>query len=594
MTVPVDPITLEVIRNRLDAIANEMEVTLLRTSHSPIVKEALDASAALFDGRGRQIAQAAAAPIHLGMVIPAVERFIELFPPATMQEGDVYVLNDPFNGGSHLPDLVMAVPVAVDRTGPAALAVAVTHHQEIGGRGPGSTPMDATDIYQEGLRIPPLKLRDRGVDNETLLALLAANVRIPENVLGDVAGQLAACAVGSRGVLDLIAAYGRATLAEATEELLDRAEVLARDALARIPDGTYRFADYLDNDGIDPERRVRIEVAVTIDGSDVVVDLTGTDAQVAGPINCVPASTLAAVYYVLRALIGPEAPSNAGCYRPVSTILPEGSVVNALPPAAVNARAVVVRRTVDALLGALAPALPDRIPAASNGHPLVLSLGGVDPSTKRRYITADIGTGGMGARPAKDGVETIQTDTSNAQNIPIEAVELESPLRVTHYRLRVDSGGPGRHRGGLGFERGLEVLRGELRVSHRGERHRTAPWGLFGGEAGATARSLLTRADGTTLSIPSKLDFTMAPGDRLELWTTGGGGHGDPLERDPDLVLEDVLDGKVSPEAARDRYGVALRGGEVDASRTAELRQGLAAARGPIAWTYDRGPLGRE
>jgi N-methylhydantoinase B len=588
-----DPITLEVIRNRLDAIADEMEVTLLRTSHSPIVKEALDASAALFDGLGQQIAQAAAAPIHLGMVIPAVSRIVELYPPQTMREGDIYVLNDPFEGGSHLPDVIMLMPVIVDGE-TIALSLAVTHHQEIGGRSPGSTPMDATEIYQEGFRIPPCKLYDAGAPNESLLALLAANVRVPENVLGDLAGQIAACRIGQRGLLALVDRYGKRELEVAMSELLDLAERQTREAIGGIPDGTYRFVDWLDNDGIDLDRRVRIEVAVIVDGSELTVDLTGTDDQVAGPINCVPSSTLAAVYYVVRAMIDPSIPANAGCYRPVKTVLPDGSLVNAGPPAAVNARAVVVRRVVDALFGALAAALPDRLPAASSGHPLVMSMGGVDPATGRMYVTSDVGSGGMGGRPGLDGIDAIQTDTSNAQNIPVEALELESPLRVGWYRLREDSGGPGRWRGGLGVERSLEVLRGTVRISHRGERHHSAPWGVHGGEPAAMCRSILHRAHGSELRIDSKLDFTMAPGDRLDVWTTGGGGYGDPLERDPAAVLDDVLDAKVGVEAAAERYGVVVRDSKLDQPATAALRERLLAERGPIAWTIDRGPLERE
>lgn len=592
-TATIDPITLEVVRNKLDDIADEMEVTLLKSSHSTIVKEALDASAALFNARGEQVAQATAAPIHLGMIIPAVQKFIEVFPLDTMQEGDAYILNDPFDGGTHLPDLVVTVPVIAGGE-TIALATAITHHQEMGGRSPGSTPMDATEIFQEGLRIPPLKLYNRGKPDETLFAMIAKNVRIPEAVIGDIRGQLAACHVGRRGLLGLVDRYGKEAFQQYMDELLDRAERLTREAISRIPDGTYHCVDYLDNDGINLDRRIKIEATVTIDGSNFIVDMTGTDPQVAGPLNCVPASTLAAIYYVVKVAIDPSIPNNAGCYRPVRAILPEGSIVNARAPAAVNARAVVVRRTVDTLLGALAAALPGKLPAASNGHPMVLSMGGKDPATGSTYVTAEIGTGGMGARPGKDGVDTIQTDTSNAQNIPVEALEIEFPIRVGYYRLRPDSGGPGRYRGGIGLEKRFEVLRGEMRVSHRGERHYTAPWGIFGGEAGACSRSVLTRSDGTELQIPSKLDFTMAPGDRLDLWTTGGGGYGGPLERDPGLVLVDVLDRKVSVEAAAKRYGVVVRDGVIDVEGTAALRARLAAERGPVTWTFDRGPLGRE
>jgi N-methylhydantoinase B len=589
----LDPITLEVVRNKLDDIADEMELTLLKSSHSTVVKEALDASAAIFDAEGNQVAQAIASPIHLGMIIPAVRRFVELFPPESMREGDVYILNDPFDGGTHLPDIVMTVPIVVDRE-TTALAVAITHHQEMGGRSAGSTPMDATEIFQEGLRIPPLKIFDEGAPNDTFFAMLERNVRIPETVVGDLNGQLAACHAGLRGVRQLADRYGAAVLRSYMAELLDRAEQMTREAISAIPDGTYHFIDYLDHDGFDLDKRIRIEATITIGGSDITVDLTGSDPQVRGPINCVPASTLAAIYYVVKVATDPSIPNNAGCYRPVKTILPEGSVVNARSPAAVNARAVVVRRIVDTMIGALAPALPQRMPAASNGHPLVMSMGGIDPLNGRPYVTAEVGTGGMGGRPGKDGVDAVQTDTSNAQNVPVEALELEFPLRIGHYRLREDSGGAGRWRGGLGFEKSFEALRGAVAISHRGERHHTAPWGIFGGGPGAQSKSRLVRADGMVEQFPSKAELRLLPGDRLEVWTTGGGGHGDPLERDPELVLADVRDRKVTREAAADAYGVVVTDQSVDAEATRVLREKLAAERGPIGWTYDRGPLGRE
>jgi N-methylhydantoinase B len=432
------------------------------------------------------------------------------------------------------------------------------------------------------------------VPNRTLLAMIERNVRIPDVVLGDIHGQLAACHVARARLLELVGRLGPETFAGCLDELLDRAERLTREAIARIPDGSYHFVDYLDNDGVDIDRRVRIEVTVSVSGSEFSVDFTGSDPQVRGPINCVPASTLSAVYYVLKVAIDPDIPNNAGCYRPVHVVLPPGTVVNAKPPAAVNARAVVVRRTVDCMLGALHQALPTRLPAASSGHPLVMSMGGTDPATGHPYVTAEIGTGGMGARPTKDGIDAIQTDTSNAQNIPAEALELEFPIRVAYCRLRPDSGGPGRFRGGLGFEKRFEVTRGEATISHRGERHVTAPWGVLGGGPGARSRSLLRRADGAEVIIPSKLEFTMRPGDQLDVWTSGGGGYGDPFERAPELVLSDVLDRKLTVGAARESYGVVIAGREVDLEATRALRSQLAARRGRITWRYDRGPQGRE
>jgi N-methylhydantoinase B len=593
VNVTTDPVAIEVVRNKLDDVADEMEIALLRTSHSSSVKEALDASAAIFDASGQQVAQATAAPIHLGMIIPAVQKFLDVFPVESMQDGDAYILNDPFDGGTHLPDLVISVPVVVEGH-VIALATTISHHQEIGGRSYGSNPMDATDIFQEGLRLPALKLYDAGRKNDTLFEIISRNVRIPEVVIGDIYGQLAACHVAKARLVEMVADYGQGTLESMMKILLDRAEAMARDAISAMPDGIYHFTDYLDDDGVDRGKLVKVETTLTVRGDEITVDLTGSDPQVRGPINCVPASTLAAIYYVLKVAIGPEIPNNAGCYRPLRVVLPEASVVNAAPPSAVNARAVVVRRLVDCLLGALVQALPSIVPAASGGHPLALYMGGIDPRTNRPYVTMEVGTGGMGARPSKDGVDVIQTDTSNSQNVPVEALEIDFPLRVDYYRIRPDSGGPGLHRGGMGFEKRIRVLRGELHVSHRGERTATAPWGLFGGQPGAMCKSIVTRKNGKTWAVPSKIDFTLEAGEYIDVWTTGGGGYGDPLTRDPARVLNDVAEGKVSGVAAQEDYGVVIRDGAVEAELTAARRASLIASRGAIDWVYDRGALGRE
>jgi N-methylhydantoinase B/oxoprolinase/acetone carboxylase alpha subunit len=509
-----------------------------------------------------------------------------------MADQDIYVLNDPFDGGTHLPDLVTSAPVVIDGN-VAALATVITHHQEMGGMAPGSTPMDATDIFQEGLRIPPMKLADKGILNETLLAIIERNVRIPRTVIGDLHAQLAACEVGRRAVRELVRQHGLQTFQEYVQALLAQAETLTRIAIDAIPDGVYKFHDFLDAPR-DTATPLRIQTAVTVRDSELLIDMTGTAQQVESPINCVPASSLSALYYVVRAVTDPSIPNNSGCYRPVTAILPPGSLVNALPPAPVNARSVVVRRVVDTLLGAFAQALPARIPAASNGHPLILSMGGVDPLSERAYVTAEIGTGGMGARPSLDGIDAVQTDTSNAQNIPVEVLEGEFPLRVTHYRLRPDSGGPGFYRGGLGLEKGIEVLRGTLQVSHRGERNQSAPGGLAGGHAAATARSVLRRIDGTEVELPSKSDFTLSPGERLTVLTTGGGGYGDPLDRPVHAVLADVIDGKISLESAERDYGVIIHEGVVHVDATERLRKAVHEARGSVTWLYDRGLLGRE
>ncbi len=588
-TQTVDPITLEVIRNRLDAIADEMEAVLLRSAFSSIVKEGLDASAAVFDARGQTIAQAVAIPIHLGALAHAVEAIVARFPPATMQPGDVFILNDPYSGGTHLPDIVILVPcVVAGRV--VALCATMCHHQEIGGKTPGSVPPDATELYQEGLVIPPTYLARRGVRDETLYALIAHNVRIPDVVLGDLAAQIAACHVGCRRVEDLARQYGVARLTQAMELLLERAEQLTRAAIDAIPDGTYAFEDYLDNDGIALDTPVKICARITVAGSELTVDFTGSSPQVRGPFNCVPASTLSAVYYVVRVVTDPTIPNNAGCFRPVRAILPPGTVVNATRPAPVNSRTATVKRIADVLMGAMVQALPQRLPAANSGQLLVMAIGGVDPLTGRPYVTSELGAGGMGARPHKDGVDAIETDVSNCMNIPAEALELEHPIRVAHWRLRPGSGGAGRFRGGLGMEKGFQLLRGEATVTYRGERHRFAPWGLFGGRPGLPSRAAVHRRDGRVDPLPSKATLHLCEGDVLVVETAGGGGYGDPLERPPDAVLDDVRNYRLSAAAAREEYGVVIDEHRVDEARTAALREAMRTQRGPITWTFDFGP----
>lgn len=591
----IDPITLEVVRNRFDVIAEEMQATLLRASFSTIVKEGQDASASLFDPQGDVIAQACAIPAHQGMLIPAVKRIVQAFPPATMQDGDVFVLNDPYDGGTHLPDITIVVPVIADGE-VVALSCTMTHHQDVGGKTPGSVPPDATEIFQEGLRIPPLKLYDAGRPNTTLEAIIRRNVRIPDIVMGDFGAQLAAGQVGRQRLLRLFREYGTATVQALVRELFDRAEAMTRAALRRFPEGTYTFTDYLDNDGIELDRRIPIRAAVTLRDTNLIVDFTGTSPQVRGPFNAVPSSVLATVYYVIRAITDPAIPNNAGCFRPVQLHLPPGSLVNPDPPAAVNARSTTIKRIADVLLGALATALPDRIPAAPGGNLLSLPMGGVDPETGRTYVFTHLIAGGMGARPDKDGIDCIETDVTNCMINPVESVEMAFPVRVVQNRLLTDSGGAGRRRGGLGFERTFEMLRGEAVVSHRGDRHYTQPWGLAGGQAAPSWRSVIERAGGGREEVPAKQVFTLREGDRLHLVGAGGAGHGDPLERPAGAVLDDVLDRKVSIEAARDAYGVVIDPHElkVDEDATRRRRADLAARRGPVTWTYDRGALGRE
>lgn len=549
----LDPITVEVVRNKLDGAANEMEMTLLKSSFSPIVKEGLDASASLFTVDGTTLAQACSIPIHLATLIPAVRAMLDTYPLESMQEGDTYILNDPYCGGTHLPDIAIMSPV-VHRGQVIALAAAMTHHGDVGGMSAGSVPTNATEIYQEGVRIPPLKLREAGVYNDTLVRLLRQNVRMPDTFMGDINAQIAACTVGARRLVELADGYGKAMLAAIFHDLLTRSEIMTRKALEAIPSGTYRYVDYLDNDGIELDKPIRIEVAVTIKDGGIEFDFEGTSPQVKGPLNCVRSGTLAAACFAVRALTDPSIPSNGGCFRPLSLRLPEGTIVNPVEPAPVNARTATIKRITGCMIGALAQVMPQNVPAASAGELLVMAFGGRKLSGEK-FIVGELIAGGSGAYAGGDGVDVIETDATNCMNLPAEAMEMEAPIRIHRVALRRDSGGPGTFRGGLGVVREYEVLDGEMSFSHRGERHFSAPAGIAGGGDGAMACSIIRRVDGSEETIPSKIATVLRKGDRLTVETAGGGGYGDPKQRARERVLADVSDGKVSAEAARERYG---------------------------------------
>ena len=544
----MDPVTVEVVRNKLDGIANEMELTLLKSSFSPIVKEGLDASASLFTLDGETLAQAIAIPIHLATLMPCVGAILKEFPLDRMRPGDTYLMNDPYLGGTHLPDIAVVMPV-FHHGRPIALAATMTHHQDVGGMAPGSIPTNATEVFQEGIRLPPLKLRDGDAFNDTPLKILRRNVRIPETFEGDLMAQVAACSVGVRRLGALAESLGANQLLAIFQELLDRSEAMTRQALRAIPEGTFGYVDYLDNDGIDLDRRIRIELSVTVRDGHMTVDFTGTSGQVRGPFNVVPSGSLAAACYAVRAITDRTIPTNGGCFRPVSLVLPEGNLVNPKEPAPVNSRTATIKRITGCILGAFAQAMPDRVPADNGGELLVLAFGGTRPDGSR-YVTGELIAGGSGAAPNKDGVDVIETDATNCMNLPAEALEMDAPIRVHQVALRRDSGGPGRWRGGLGIVREYEILSGEVRFTHRGERHFCPPRGRAGGHDGAMARTVIKRAEGQDETVPSKLVTTLHAGDRVVFETAGGGGYGDPKERDRERVRDDILDGKVSPEAA--------------------------------------------
>lgn len=518
-----DAIQLEIFKHLFAAIAEEMGVVLRRSSYSPNIKERRDFSCAIFDGEGQMVAQAAHIPVHLGSMPLSVQAAIQAFPD--LAPGDVIALNDPFRGGTHLPDITLVSPVFLPGivSRPFGFVACRAHHADVGGLTPGSMPV-AREIYQEGLIIPPLRLVRTGQLEQGVLDLILANVRTPEERLGDLHAQLAANRRGAERLIELTERYEPALVQRLMGELLAYTERLTRRLLESLPNGTYRFTDYLDDDGLSDEP-VPICVAVTIQGDRAVVDFHGSAAQRGGSVNAVYAITLSAVYYVFRCLLGLDVPNNAGCLAPIEVVAPEGSVVNARPPAPVAGGNVETsQRIVDVLLGALAQAF-DRIPAASQGTMNNLTIGGFDPRHNRPFAYYETIAGGVGARPGADGPSALHSHMTNTLNTPIEALEYAYPLRVLRYEIRRGSGGAGRYCGGDGLRRDVQALV-DCQATLLSERRRFAPYGLNGGQPGQPGENILIRQD-QEIRLPGKGSFALQAGDILSLRTPGGGGYGE-------------------------------------------------------------------
>lgn len=525
----MDPITLELFRHRFAGVAEEMGITLRRTGYSPNIKERLDFSCALFDGAGRMIAQAAHIPAHLGAMPASVQTILARFP--AWEPGDVVIVNDPFEGGNHLPDITMISPVfaaehpidAGDR--PDFFVASRAHHADVGGMSPGSLPL-SSEIYQEGIIIPPVKLYKAGTLDGDLLRLILRNVRTPDERRGDLAAQRAAASVGERRLQELVAAHGYDLVMEYAHHLRAYSERLTRAAIAAWPDGVYRFEDVLEWVEEGQVAFVPIRVAAQIAGDEVTFDFSGTAGVMHGSLNAVIAIAQSSCYYVVRCLVGDAVPMNEGCFAPVRVVAPDNCVVNARPPAAVAGGNVETsQRITDVVLGALAQALPDRIPAASQGTMNNLTIGGQrgDGTPYAYYETI---AGGMGASAQSDGLSGVQVHMTNTLNTPIEALEMAFPFRLVRYALRAGSGGAGRQRGGDGIVREY-LFSAPATVTMLSERRAVAPWGLAGGAPGAAGRNLLIHADGREEELPSKFTRRLAPGDRLRIETPGGGGWGE-------------------------------------------------------------------
>jgi N-methylhydantoinase B/oxoprolinase/acetone carboxylase alpha subunit len=517
----VQPIEFDVFKHLFLSIADEMGATLRQTGFSPNIKERLDYSCAVYDRDGETIAQGDHMPVHLGAMPLSVRAAIDAVP---MEPGDAVMLNDPFQGGTHLPDITLVSPVCLpgDRR-PTFFVANRAHHSDVGGMSAGSMPV-ASEIFQEGLILPPVRLVRRGRIVPDVMAIVLANVRTPDERRGDLSAQIAANRVAATRLHAAATRYGAARLLASARALQSHTERAVRATLRAIPAGRYRFEDRLDDDGFS-EDPLKVAVAVTIRNGRVTMDFTGSSRQAAGSVNANLAITWSACLYALRCLVREDVLYNAGVSRPLSIIAPAGTVVNASRPAAVAGGNVEAsQRITDVVFGALARALPDRIPAASQGTMNNITFGGVDPRTGRRFAYYETLGGGMGARPDRDGLSALHTHMSNTRNTPIEAIELDLPIRVTEYRIRRGSGGEGRFRGGDGLIREYESLT-HATVTILSDRRRFPPYGVRGGAPGARGRNVLIR-DGREESLPGKIELRLRPGDRLRIETPGGGGYG--------------------------------------------------------------------
>jgi N-methylhydantoinase B len=522
-----DPATLSIFNALLASVAEEMGAVLGRSALSPNIRERRDYSCAVFDRQGNLVAQAAHIPVHLGAMPASVDAVRGLAP---FRPGDLAILNDPYLGGTHLPDVTMVSPVFEKEGLPAGRLIGFVasraHQADIGGMAPGSMPL-ARELVQEGLIIPPLKLFSAGRLNREALALILRNVRTPAERLGDFEAQFAAQRAGAARLREMAARYGRSQLNLRTRQLLDYAERLTLAALRHLPDGTYVFEDALDDDGFSPES-VPIRVSLTAASGRIRLDFAGSAGQRPSSVNAVAAVTRSAVLYCVRCLLGPEAPMNAGCFRPVEVVLPESSVVSAGGGHAVSAGNVETsQRIVDVVLGAISRALPDLIPAASSGTMNNITIGGFDTSRAGPFAYYETLAGGAGAGPARPGLDAVHTHMTNTLNTPVEALEMAYPFRVTEYSIRRGSGGAGTHAGGDGLVRGYEFLE-DAEVTLMTERRRLAPWGLAGGAAGKEGRNAIRRAGGPPEELPGKGPLSVRGGDRLTIETPGGGGWGRP------------------------------------------------------------------
>ena len=553
----IDPITLEVMRNAFQSIADEMTASLVRTAYSPNIKDRMDCSSAVLTAEGEVVAQTElGTPFHMATIPAAAEVMLERCPAAELEPGDAIVSNLPYPiGPGHLSDVSLLTPV-FNGAQLVGVVVNMAHHVDMGGYAPGSMPFGVTEIYQEGLQIPPVKLVRRGQVNRELLDLILQNIRTFKETRGDLMAQVAANNVGARRLGEILARYGHERTLEGMRELLDYAERSMRAGISRIPPGTYTFEDYVEGDGF-TEDPVKIKATIEVSADRVRVDFTGTDKQVKGPMNARISAARACVYYALKCIIDPDLPTNHGAYRLIDVVAEEGSLVQATFPAAVcNANILTDQRLVDVVLGALIDAVPDRLTAACSGEMNLVNLGGIDDRTGVYYNYVETYGGGQGGSQRQDGMDGVHTHMTNTRNTPVEVIESSYPFRIERYGLVADTEGAGRHRGGLGMTREIVLLSEEATFSLSADRRDLAPWGVRGGQPADTSKCILTHPDGTVEVLPSKITTPVHRGDRVTVVTPGGGGWGDPRRREPEAIRRDVREEFISPQRAAEIYGL--------------------------------------
>ncbi len=550
----IDPIRLELIKNALVMVSDNMMVSVLRTSRSTLVKANMDFSASICDGDGNMVAQGLALPAHLGATMPALKGCLDYFGN-DIGPGDILANNDPYAGGSHLNDIFMFKPVFEGGTRVCFLGL-ILHHTDLGGRVAGGQAADSDEIYQEGLRIPPSKIYQAGKPNDTLLRIIEHNTRVPDKVLGDVRAQIAALDAGEAEIHKLVETYGTAEVKTYMTALIDYTERLVRNSIAALPDRETEFTEWNDDDGVGGGP-VKIHVKLTVKGDEIIADYTGTSPQMGGALHTNYWFTASLTYAALRAVMPPDTPNNVGFYRPITVIAPEGSWVNPRFPAAVGARGQGGYRVRTVVTGALAKLLPDRMPACPGGNEFGLSVTGLTPDRKRFLHVEFHNMTGRGGGPDQDGQDAGPYWLGNLSNTPVEVIEAENPLRIEEYGFLTDTGGPGKYRGALGMVRQYRLLNDDAVVQQRADRHVFPCWGIFGGKPGALSHSYFIR-DGEREEAPSKFVRPMRKDEIFRAEMAGSGGYGSPLERDPEAVADDVRQDKMTPGHAKAEYGVIL------------------------------------